>query len=80
MEGYPKTKYPKIGRGFITVDNPQQEGLLGDNWQDFPAHQPEPESIEKMVSDADRDLKAATGKFDKSLGSKEKSKSPETSS
>jgi hypothetical protein len=42
MEGYPKTKYPKLGGGSITVTSPEQEKQLGDNWQDHPTFHEEP--------------------------------------
>ena len=44
MDGYPKTKYPKVGGGSITVASPEQEKVLGDGWQDHPPFVvPEPE-------------------------------------
>ncbi len=36
MEGYPKTKYPVMGGGSITVASPAQEKQLGPDWQDNP--------------------------------------------
>ena len=42
MEGYPKTKYPKVGGGSITVASPDQEKMLGDGWQDHPPFVVEP--------------------------------------
>jgi len=54
MEGYPKTKYPKVGGGSITVASPDQEKLLGDGWQDHPPFViPDPaENIEKIFAEA----------------------------
>jgi len=34
MEGYPKTKYPIMGGGSITVFSPEQEKKLGPGWID----------------------------------------------
>ena len=32
MDGYPKTLYPRVGGGSVTVDSPEQEKRLGDGW------------------------------------------------
>lgn len=74
MEGYPKVKYPEHSGGSIMVETPEQEKALGPGWVDHPP--PEPETItfaelEKPVLEAQADLKAVTGKFEKPRRKKE---------
>ena len=72
IDGYPKTKYPQNSGGSILVTTPEQEKLLGPGWVDHPP--PEPvtfEELEKPVLEAQADLKAATGKFEKPRRKKE---------
>jgi hypothetical protein len=36
MDGYPKTLYPRVGGGSITVASPEQEKRLGEGWVHHP--------------------------------------------
>jgi hypothetical protein len=66
MDGYPKTLYPRVGGGSITVASPEQEKRLGEGWVHHPPFvQTVPEWNPLLdMAKAEADLKASVGKFD----------------
>jgi hypothetical protein len=73
MDGYPKTLYPRVGGGSITVASLEQEKRLGGGWVHHPPFVQtnfvgaidvtEWNPLRDMAK-AEADLKEAVGKFD----------------
>jgi hypothetical protein len=48
MEGYPKTLYPRVGGGSVTVESPEHEKRLGEGWVHHPPFaQPVEEEVKR---------------------------------